>query len=243
MPRLRDLAFYIAVGTTGLIVVHDYRQVANAQTIQAPGHVPPGLSGLVPTGTLTAFAGSTAPDGFQICDGRALSRTTYARLFAVIGTTYGAGDGSTTFNVPDFRGRAAFGSDAMGGSAAGRLSEMDAVGKTGGAEQQTLSVDQMPAHAHAIADPGHSHAASVSGGSYTVTEIVGNFLNIGPDFGITGWGWGEAVVNHPNVVHASGQTVNINPSYSGITGTNAAGGGQPVSVLPPSIAVTYLIKD
>lgn len=55
----------------------------------------------VPTGTVVPFAGATAPDGFLICDGSAISRTRYADLFAVIGTTYGAGDGNSTFNLPN----------------------------------------------------------------------------------------------------------------------------------------------
>jgi microcystin-dependent protein len=62
-----------------------------------------------PSGTIVAFAGSTAPNGYLIADGSAVSRTTYATLFAVIGTTYGTGDGSTTFNLPDLRGRTAVG--------------------------------------------------------------------------------------------------------------------------------------
>ena len=74
---------------------------------------------LVPTGTVLAFAGSSAPSGFLLCDGRAVSRTTYTSLFSVIGTTYGSGDGSTTFNLPDMRGRVAVGSDANLGAAAG----------------------------------------------------------------------------------------------------------------------------
>lgn len=67
------------------------------------------LAALIPAGSEIAYAGSAAPTGWLLEDGSAVSRTTYATLFAVIGTTYGAGDGSTTFNVPDSRGRAAIG--------------------------------------------------------------------------------------------------------------------------------------
>lgn len=74
---------------------------------------------LTPTGAVLAFAGKDAPAGFLLCDGSAVSRTTYAQLFAVIGTTYGSGDGSTTFNLPDMRGRVAVGSDANLGAVAG----------------------------------------------------------------------------------------------------------------------------
>lgn len=72
-------------------------------------------------GEIRALAGATAPTGWQLCYGQAVSRTTYANLFAAIGTTWGAGDGATTFNVPDLRGRALFGVDAMGGAAANRV--------------------------------------------------------------------------------------------------------------------------
>ena len=76
----------------------------------------------MPPGATIDFAGSTVPNGWALCDGRALNRTTYAKLFAAIGTTWGAGDGSTTFNIPDLRGRiavAAGSSTDDGGAATG----------------------------------------------------------------------------------------------------------------------------
>lgn len=66
-------------------------------------------AGLIPTGAVVDFAGSSAPTGYLICDGSAVSRTTYADLFALIDEDYGAGDGSTTFNLPDLRGRVSVG--------------------------------------------------------------------------------------------------------------------------------------
>ena len=73
------------------------------------------------TGLVLPFAGSAAPDGWLVCDGRAVSRETYGELFTAIGVTYGAGNGTTTFNIPDCRGRVIAGKDDMGGTAAGRL--------------------------------------------------------------------------------------------------------------------------
>jgi microcystin-dependent protein len=73
------------------------------------------------TGTVLDFAGAVAPAGWLLCDGSSVSRTTYANLFAVIGVTHGSGDGSTTFSLPDGRGRVAAGKDNMGGTSAGRL--------------------------------------------------------------------------------------------------------------------------
>lgn len=75
----------------------------------------------IPSGMLAPFAGTTAPSGWFLCYGQAVSRTTYAALFTAIGTVYGIGDGSTTFNLPDLRGRTIAGVDDMGGSAASRL--------------------------------------------------------------------------------------------------------------------------
>ncbi|QWY81839.1 minor tail protein [Microbacterium phage Honk] len=94
-----------------------------------------------PSGSIMQFAGQTAPSGWAICDGRALSRTTEARLFAVIGTLYGAGDGSTTFNVPNLKGRVPVGRDAADGS-------FDVLGETGGAKTHTLTEAEMPSHQH-----------------------------------------------------------------------------------------------
>lgn len=74
-----------------------------------------------PSGVILPFAGTAAPTGWLLCYGQAISRTTYAALFTVLGTTFGVGDGSTTFNLPDMRGRGVAGKDDMGGSAASRL--------------------------------------------------------------------------------------------------------------------------
>jgi len=93
------------------------------------------------TGMVVPFAGASAPTGFLLCDGTAVSRATYADLFAVVSTTYGVGDGSTTFNLPNLRGRVPVGFDSA-------QTEFDALGETGGAKTHTLTVAQIPAHNH-----------------------------------------------------------------------------------------------
>ena len=95
-------------------------------------------------GLVFAFAGSVAPTGTLLCDGSAVSRTTYAALFAAIGTTWGVGDGSTTFNLPDLRGRAPIGA----GQGSGLTNRT--LGGTGGAETHTLTAAESgaPAHSH-----------------------------------------------------------------------------------------------
>jgi microcystin-dependent protein len=114
------------------------------------------VSVLMPTGSLMPYAGASAPTGYLLCDGAAISRTTFSALFALVGTTYGAGDGSTTFNIPDLRGRVIAGQDDMGGSSANRLTGLtggvdgDVLGGSGGAEGVTLTAAEsgLPDHAH-----------------------------------------------------------------------------------------------
>lgn len=106
------------------------------------------------SGMVMPYAGSSAPTGFLLCGGQAVSRTTYSGLFAVVGTTYGVGDGSSTFNLPDLQGRVVAGKDDMSGSSANRLTDQtnglngDTLGATGGTETQDLSIAQLPAHSH-----------------------------------------------------------------------------------------------
>lgn len=123
------------------------------QIMQRPE--PAARTDYVPTGAILPFAGSTAPTDFLLCYGQAVSRTTYSDLFTAIGTTYGAGDSSTTFNVPDLRGRVVAGQDDMGGTSANRLTNQtggvngDTLGATGGSETHTLTDSEMPEHTHA----------------------------------------------------------------------------------------------
>lgn len=86
---------------------------------------------------------NTVPDGYLICDGSAVSRTTYAELFGVIGTTYGAGNGSTTFNLPNYKGKVGVGKNSAD-------TDFSTIGKTGGEKEHTLTVEEMPSHAHPI---------------------------------------------------------------------------------------------
>jgi microcystin-dependent protein len=107
---------------------------------------------VVPVGTIVAFAGPDAPPGWLLCDGSVQPKANYAPLFAVIGTLYG-GNGVTTFNVPDLRGRGTVGKDDIGGTPAGRLTSASGfaspdLGTTGGAETHKLTTSEMPSHNH-----------------------------------------------------------------------------------------------
>lgn len=98
---------------------------------------------LAPTGAVTAFAGSSAPTGWLICDGSAVSRSTYADLFAIVSTTYGSGNGSTTFNIPNLKGKVPVGYNSS-------ETEFDTLGETGGAKTHTLTIPEIPSHTHDI---------------------------------------------------------------------------------------------
>ena len=120
-------------------------------------------------GEMRMFAGQSAPTEWLMCDGAAVSRTTYSALFAVIGITYGAGDGSTTFNVPDLRGRSPLGAGLSTASGVQR-----SVGETGGADSHVMQSSELPSHSHSFSQSlstssagGHSHTFSTSAGDHT----------------------------------------------------------------------------
>lgn len=111
-----------------------------------------------PSGTGAEWFTNTAPAGWLLQDGSAVSRATYARLFSVIGTTYGAGDGSTTFNLPNKKGKVGVGRDAA-------QTEFDVLGETGGEKTHTLIESELPTINlnSKMSDPGHAHSLNIAG--------------------------------------------------------------------------------
>lgn len=159
------------------------------------GGVAWGAVGEMPIGAMLPYAGSSAPTHWLLCNGQAISRTTYAALFAVLGTTYGLGNGSTTFNLPDMRGRLAVGLDNMGGvGSANRITATaaDTLGGSGGSETHTLSTAQLPAHNHSL-----TYYANGTGGGSTGVEYTTNAYTPSSSFNTGNTGSGSAV-NHMN---------------------------------------------
>jgi len=159
MTRARDIAdvisgnFSLPAGAIAAGSI-DTTKLANSAVTSAKiaaGAVPDSTA----SGTIVPWGGTSSPTGWLECDGAAVSRTTYADLFTAIGTTYGAGDGSSTFNLPDIRGRTAVGKDNMGGSAANRITSAvtvdgTALGQTGGSQSHTLTSGELPSHRHGL---------------------------------------------------------------------------------------------
>lgn len=175
------------------------------------------------------WAGTTAPSGWLLCYGQSLLRASYAALFAAIGTTYGAADG-THFNLPDMRGRVAAGKDDMGGSAAGRLTTAGSgvdgatLGANGGAQNYVLLQANLPAFKPAITitDPGHIHVENT----------------------YTGAGAGLGIAQTAGVADANAATVNETASSTtGITAalTDDLGSGTATPIVQPTLVTNYII--
>jgi len=180
----------------------------------------------VPAGVFFPYGGTTAPSGYLLCNGAAVSRTTYADLFAAIGTAYGVGDGSTTFNVPDVRGRF-----VLGKAAAGTGSTL---GESGGALDHTHTgpshTHAGPSHTHAagtLAGPSHTHTGpSHSHGIATHTHGV-NIASGQPDNATTSYN--DAIQSYVETSTGAGQVAHAYHTHTlahfhGVIGDTAAGG-------------------
>ena len=177
-------------------------------------------------GMVMPFAGTSAPTGWLLAFGQNVSRTTYADLFAAIGTTYGSGDGSSTFTLPDLRGRVVAGQDDMGGSSGNRLTNQtggldgDTLGATGGAETHTLTVSQLASHSHTL-----------SGGIKTIVQ-GGSSFSTGLDKRAYTTNQGQSANGTFNSSDTSMDNFSVASNGSGAAHNN----------VQPTIILNYIIK-
>ena len=153
--------------TTANGAVTNIGDLTNLQTTSKTNLVTAINELIQPAGTIIAYAGSTAPDGYMLCDGSAVSRSIYSRLFTAIGTTYGTGDGSTTFNVPNLKGKVVVGYNSSD-------SDFNSLGNTGGEKTHTLTVDEIPSHDHDIRYSLEGVAHSGSGNNIVGKQNTGD---------------------------------------------------------------------
>ena len=198
-------------------------------------------------GAIQMYGGATAPTGWLLCDGSAVSRTTYSKLFEVLGTAYGEGDGSTTFNVPNFSGRFPIGSAITtpqtntascgfnGGNQPYDYASTDglgwfSLGEYGGEAKHTLTTAEMPSHTHSASSEWKS--------------LSGTFRDLS-------WGGGSSGIvtsgsNNLDRTASSGSkfgavTRTVNASHSHTITVNSTGSGGAHNQMPPFISVNYII--
>lgn len=179
-------------------------------------------TGNIPAGAVQAFAMQTVPSGWLECDGAAVSRTTYATLFAAIGTTFGAGDGTTTFNLPDLRGYFVRGWDHGRGVDTGRV-----FGST--------QTSQNLAHVHAAGTllmPNHGHPYAVNRSDGNTTQTDGRFALRGSNTTQVPAYSGTPGTSYTELIGGSGTAA--------ITGSTASNGGN--DARPLNVAMLYAIK-
>jgi microcystin-dependent protein len=181
----------------------------------------------IPLGGMMPYIGASAPNSaFVLPFGQAISRTTYATLFSLVGTTFGSGDGSTTFNIPDLRGRSIFGLDNMGGSAASRITvaggnfDGTVIGNVGGAQNKVIANSNLPADIP-VSDPGHTHAPA--GASDFVSDGGSPYTDIGS---------GSILIYRTSATATSTTGIKINDGS-----TNTA-----LPIMPPAIVLPYILR-
>jgi len=175
------------------------------------------------TGTILPWSAASLPTGFLECAGAAVSRSTYSALFAIIGTTYGAGDGSTTFNTPDLQDNTPIGKSgtkALASTGGANTVAVTATGNVGGSTANaTLSTAQLASHSHSISNSNAS-------GNPSATFFQRGPLNSNPAYAGSG--------NTNNTGSSSGHTHNMSASFSG-SAVNAA-------IVQPYLTLIYIIK-
>lgn len=231
----------LPVGVDGSLMISNSADALGVSWIDpANGYYP------TPAGCVIPYAGVYAPTGFIMCDGSAISRSTYSRLFSVIGTTYGPGDGSTTFNVPNLAGRTVVMYDAG-------QSDFNSLGKTGGATTHTLTTSELASHSHSYSTPAgdgaHDHTGTIGN--------AGNHRHIQQDFELNfdGYGIGTYRANRTRRrigesleytdyagVHNHDLTISNGGAHTHDVTIGTTGSSSAHNNLQPYLVLNYIIK-
>jgi len=218
----------------------------------------------IPLGVALPYFGVTAPaSAFALPFGQAISRTTYVNLFNLVATSYGAGDGATTFNLPDLRGYLLAGKDDMGGAAASRITagasgiDGTVLGAAGGAQTVALGTAQMPSHSHGVSDPTHAHGVSDPSHNHGVSDPTHAHSvafstaattngSISPFAFVDGVGAGANVTATAaaatNISIAAATTgISLGAAATGIA-IQAAGGGGAHQNMPPTRICNFIMR-
>jgi microcystin-dependent protein len=171
---------------------------------------------------ITMFGGNFAPRGWAFCSGQLLPISQNTALFSLVGTTYG-GDGRTTFGLPDLRGRVPLGSE---GNSTGPGLSPRPLGQTGGAENVTLTQNQMPSHTHTAASTSTAHAVGPAGNS---NDAVGNI-------------WADDAGVASGTYHSGPANATMNSAaITTDTTVNATGANQSHNNMQPYLAINFII--
>ena len=190
--------------------------------------------GITPPGAIMQYAASASPLGWLLCDGTAVSRVTYARLFAVIGTTYGVGNGFTTFNVPNLQGRVPVGLNPVDPT-------FNTLNNVGGEKTHILTVNELATHVHTGTTDSagdHTHAITDPGHSHTYLGVQSQGAASGGD---------NVAENNPRPTeitssNVTGITVNDAGTHTHTFTTDQTGSSDPHNNLQPYIVLNYIIK-
>lgn len=164
------------------IVTGDGKNYADFNNTRVPINGTPDA----PVGVILSYAGSIVPDGWLLCDGSPVSRTTYSYLYSIIGDTYGNGDGLTTFNLPNLKGNVPIGLNDDD-------TDFNTLGAIGGEKTHTLTIDEMPSHSHDVTiNANGTTATPIAGIANTGNATVNGNLVGGSAFGIKNKGGGQA---------------------------------------------------